>query len=176
MIAAIRSESQPPTEATLAVGIGQCIVTRDPSVTLVSYGLGSCVGIAAWDNHSRVAGLIHILLPEPPESNTNPISPARFALTGVPYLLHELDALGATRSHLRLVATGGAQMLGALSTAGQLKGIGDRNAAIVIETLREHGLSLVAHEFGGTTGRTISLSVATGTVNVRASGGTAHEL
>ncbi len=159
----------------LAAGIGQCVVSRDRETLLAAYGLGSCIAIAAWDGVARVAGLIHILLPEPP-GDKPPATPARFASTGVPLLLREVEAAGGLRSRLRVVAAGGAQMLGALAANGALKGIGERNAAVVVASLQREGITLAASDFGGAAGRTLTLSVATGKVHVRATNGTPREL
>ena len=164
-----------PAETVIAVGIGQYVVSRDPVVALSAYGLGSCVAIAAWDAQARVAGLMHVLLPEP-AANSEVMAPARFASTGVPLLLRELDAAGALRTRLRVVAVGGAQMLGALSAAGAIKGIGARNAEVVTNTLRAAGIALAATDFGGTAGRTLTLVVATGQMTVRLAGKTPHDL
>jgi chemotaxis protein CheD len=168
------TEPHPPAETVLAAGIGQCIVSRDPTAVLAAYGLGSCIAIAAWDATARVAGLIHILLPEPAQG-AQVLAPARFASTGVAHLLHMLASEGAQRSRLRLVAAGGAQMLSALA-AGTLRGIGERNIAVVTQRLRAAGLALAASDFGGTAGRTLTLRVATGTVHVRASSGPTRDL
>lgn len=169
------TETHPPTGTVLAAGIGQCIISRDPAAVLAAYGLGSCVAIAAWDATARVAGLIHILLPEP-APGAQVTSPGRFARTGVPHLLQMLANEGAQRSRLRLVAAGGAQMLSALAAAGALKGIGERNAAVVTECVRAEGLTLAASDFGGTAGRTLTMRVATGAVHVRASAGPTRDL
>jgi chemotaxis protein CheY-P-specific phosphatase CheC len=78
---ALTPTPHPPADTYLAVGIGQCVVSRDPAVALAAYGLGSCVAVAAWDVVARIAGVIHILLPEPP-AGMAPGNPARFAVTG----------------------------------------------------------------------------------------------
>jgi chemotaxis protein CheD len=171
----LSTDPHPPEAVYLAAGIGQCVISRDLTAVLAAYGLGSCIAIAAWDSAARVAGMIHILLPESPAGKP-PASPARFAATGVPLLLREVEAAGGMRSRLRVVAAGGAQMLSALAVSGALKGIGERNAAVVTERLRAEGITLVASDFGGTAGRTLTLSVATGKVHVRAINGTPREL
>ncbi len=171
----LTAHTTPPTETVIAVGIAQFAISRDPAMVLSAYGLGSCVAIAAWDAQSHVAGLMHVLLPEPP-ANSTADNPARFATTGVPLLLRELEAAGAMRSRLRLAAAGGAQMLGSLAKVGALGSIGARNAELVVNTLRATGLSLVATDFGGTSGRTLTLVVATGQMTVRLAGSTPRDL
>lgn len=49
----------------ITVGISDLNVARAPDV-LVTYALGSCVGICLYDSFTRVAGLSHIMrLPVP---------------------------------------------------------------------------------------------------------------
>lgn len=161
---AVSSVSPSPSAAgaVISVGIGQCAVSADPAIALVSYGLGSCVGIAAWDPLRRIAGLVHILLPEP-VSSAPAIPPERFASTAVPSLLHAMEVAGARISRLRLVAAGGARMLGALSASNSPVGnIGERNAAMVCAQVSAHGLCLAIQDFGGTRGRTLGLRVGSG--------------
>lgn len=170
--------SAPPRDAaaatTLAVGIGQCVVSHDPDTVLAAYGLGSCIGLAAWDAVAQVAGMIHILLPEP-STNATELTPARFATTGVPYFLRQLEAAGAKRTRLMMAAVGGAQMFNSLALRS-VKGIGQRNSEIVSALLRTEGIAQVITEFGGSSGRTLTLSVATGQMLVRAADGQPREL
>jgi chemotaxis protein CheD len=167
---AVGSSAQPEApESTQAVGIGQCIVSNDIRLTLVSYGLGSCVGIAMFDATVKVAGLLHILLPEP-SGRENGASPMRFASTGIPALIREMESQGAQRTRIRAVAAGGAQMLSVLAKSGPLKGIGERNVAVVCHTLEAEKIKLAASDFGGTSGRTIGIVVATGATWVREAG------
>ncbi len=162
---------------TVAIGIGQYAVTRELDTHLITYGLGSCIGVAAWDPQTRIGGMLHILLPEPPTNSANPskdagaISPARFAMTGVPLLIQQLAKAGAATERLRVVAAGGARMLGVLSNTNSVIGsIGERNAAIVVAQLQAQGIRLIAQEFGGTQGRTLGLEIATGAFWIRIAG------
>jgi chemotaxis protein CheD len=172
---ALRPEPQPLADVILSVGIGQCVVSQDPSAQLAAYGLGSCVAIAAWDSVAKVAALIHILLPEPLPTMTNP-APLRFALTGVPQFLRDVEAVGGHRARLRVAAAGGAQMFSGSGSVGGLQGIGARNVAVVTKTLQAEGLTLAASDFGGNAGRTLTLTVASGQIQVRTAGGVSHDL
>ncbi len=164
-----------PAGDALPVGIGQRAVTSDQSALLVSYGLGSCVAVAMWDAQARVGGLIHVLLPDPP-AGASPATLGRFAATGVPLLLFDLEAAGASRTRLRVVAAGGARMLGALSRMGPVTGIGERNVLATRAAIEAAGLRLAACDFGGTTGRTLGLTIATGATWTRVAGGQPRDL
>ncbi len=130
---------------------------------LVTLGLGSCIGLALVDRARGLAGLAHIMLP----TGSPGASPAKFADTGVPALLAELEGLGARKARLEAVLVGGAQMLGASSRLD----VGARNEAATREHLRAAGIRVVASETGGRTGRTIRVHVADGAVTVKAAGG-----
>ena len=71
-------------------------VSNDPRVTLVTYSLGSCIGVAIWDPTARVSGILHYMLPDssisPEKAKTGP---AMFADTGIPRLFRDAYALGA---------------------------------------------------------------------------------
>jgi chemotaxis protein CheD len=49
---------------TLTVGVSDMKVSDDPEAVLVTYSLGSCIGIAIYDAVVRVGGLLHFMLPE----------------------------------------------------------------------------------------------------------------
>lgn len=47
----------PATARRISVGIGQIAVSSDAAEVLVAYGLGSCVGVSAYDPVAHVGGL-----------------------------------------------------------------------------------------------------------------------
>ena len=48
--------------STISVGIADLKIVRSPDV-LVTFALGSCVGICLYDPNVKVAGMSHVLLP-----------------------------------------------------------------------------------------------------------------
>ena len=152
------------TEENLIVGLGELHVSRNPAVTLVAYGLGSCVGVSAYDPVIRAGGLLHCLLPESNGSRHD--KPAKFVDTGIPFLLKELEQMGAVRRRIVLKMVGGAKML-KLSGPNHLFDIGVRNVAKVMEILKREGLRLAAADTGGATGRTVRMSIDTGRVMIK---------
>ena len=64
----------------IVVDIADFQVTSDPTCTLITYSLGSCVGVAIWDPQAHVGGLLHYMLPDSsiaPEKAR--LTPAMFA-------------------------------------------------------------------------------------------------
>lgn len=131
---------------------------------LVTIGLGSCVAIALYDAKHRVAGLAHVLLPDPSIAR-DASNPARFASTAVPMLLEEMRALGARGPFAGKLA-GGAALFGALLGSGGAQ-MGARNVAAARSALAAAGIPVVAEETGGNGGRSVSLEVSSGALTVR---------
>lgn len=140
---------------------------------LLTIGLGSCVAIALHDAAHRVAGLAHVLLPDPSVAR-DPSNPARFATTAVPLLVEEMRALGG-RGALTGKLAGGAALFGNLLGAGGAQ-MGARNVAAAREALAKAGIRLVAEDTGGGAGRSVSLDVSTGAFTVRSVRGEARVL
>jgi chemotaxis protein CheD len=158
----------------ISVGIGQLAVSRRPNEILVSYGLGSCVGVSVFDPATKVAGLLHVLLPACEGRPGDRAEPARYADTGVDALLREMAAAGAMIERLIVKVAGGAAVLGP-ANAERFK-IGARNVEAIRERLKAHGLRAAREETGGTRGRTIEIHPATGKTFVRTAASPAIEL
>ena len=61
------------------VGLADYKVGRAPDI-LISYGLGSCIGISLYDPQTKIGGLLHIMLPDSSKSRSNE-NRAKFADT-----------------------------------------------------------------------------------------------
>jgi len=160
----VTSTLVPPPQAggapLLVAGIGEMVLSRDPKITLVAYGLGSCVALAAWDPRTSVGGLAHFMLPAGPPGGP----PVKFIDGGLQAFLDGFVRQGGRPHHAQLKGAGGAAMLSIVS--GGLE-IGRRNAEAVAAGLAALGLTLHARDFGGTSGRTVQLEVATGRLLVK---------
>lgn len=145
------------------VRIAHLAVARG-SGRLVTIGLGSCVAIAMHDARFRVAGLAHVLLPDPSVAR-DVSNRARFAATAVPLLVSEMQALGALGAITAKLA-GGAALFGTMlgSPGGQM---GARNVAAARAALTAAGIPLLGEEVGGNAGRSVTLDVNSGALTVR---------
>ena len=160
-------------EQTVVVGLGELQVTRDSSVILTCLGLGSCVSLCAYDPVSKVAGMVHIVLPLSNGRSGEP-SP-KYADAAIPMLLEEMNKHGALMRRLIVKMVGGAQM----STApgiGSIFETGERNVKATKEILTESGITVKAADTGGTHGRTVRLFVDSGRVTVGTVGHSAREI
>ena len=153
------------------VGMAQSAVSARTGDTLVSLGLGSCIGLALIDASSGVAGLAHIVLPSSAQAPNAKDSPAsKHADTAVPALLQALVGQRARRSQIEATLCGGASMFGGGTNATMQ--IGARNADSTRKALRAAGIRIRAEDTGGGAGRSVEVDVATGRVSVRSQGTT----
>jgi chemotaxis protein CheD len=152
-----------------AVGIAELRVSADPGEVLVTYALGSCLGICVYDPVARVGGMLHAMLPE---SSIDPEKarekPGMFIDTGVPRLFRRCYRLGAVKARMRVTVAGGASSR-ADGEADHFQ-VGRRNLGALRELLRRNGVALHGHDVGGVLSRTISLRLEDGVVVVRMPG------
>ena len=151
------------------VGIADMKVSRLPDELIITYALGSCLGIAVYDPVVRVGGLLHIMLPtataHPEKAQTHPFM---FVDTGVPRLFIESYRLGAKKERLIIKVAGGA-CVNKSEEADHFQ-IGKRNILMLRKLLWKNGVMIKAEEVGGHTARTMSLALADGEVLIRANG------
>lgn len=130
---------------------------------LVSYALGSCVGVCLYDKSRRIAGLVHIILPEK-SAAVNRENPFKFGDEGVRELLRQMECLGAARSRITAKIAGGARMF---ETKTQEWEIGAQNVAAVKKALAEEGIRLIAEDTGKNYGRTVCFFAGDGRLEIK---------
>jgi hypothetical protein len=87
------------SESNNVVGISQMIVSKDINDTIITYSLGSCLGVTIYDPVAKVGGMIHCLLALS-KINLKKASekPAMFVDAGIPLLFKSAYALGAEKT------------------------------------------------------------------------------
>lgn len=163
-----------PTIAALfaqrvVVGVGDIGASNNPSITLSTYALGSCIAVVAYDPGARAGGLLHLMLPDSTISKDKAAAqPAMFADTGLPTLFRSMTGFRAEVHRARIMLAGGASVIGG---ADMFK-IGERNIRATTEILNRAGLPIRHMIVGGTTNRTVHLNIADGGVTVKMPEGT----
>ncbi|MEK4228756.1 chemotaxis protein CheD [Solibacillus sp. FSL H8-0538] len=153
------------TNEVVKVGIAQMDVVKVPN-TIRTSGLGSCVGVVLYDESKKVAGLLHVMLPDSSLGRTETINVAKFADTGITALVGLLKLEGIQAFKLKAKIAGGAQMFKFTSDKDSMR-IGPRNVEAVKVELRKHGIPLIAEDTGGNSGRTIEFNPSTCKLNIR---------
>jgi chemotaxis protein CheD len=151
------------------------VVSKHPAM-LITLGLGSCIGLVIFDQISKTAGMVHIMLPDSREAKNIP-KPGKFADTAVPLLLEDLVKLGVNKSQLRAKMAGGAQMFSIPGKAdSSIFGVGNRNIEATTKMLVSAGIRLVASDTGGSKGRSVEFNTETLKFMVKTLGSGTKEL
>lgn len=140
------------------IGIADMKMARNEGV-LITYALGSCIGICLYDPFIKLGALVHIMLPINME--TNRTSPLKYADTGIRLTLRKMEQQGAKRARIVAKIAGGAKMFD-VSNNGSLGNIGQRNIDSVHRILQQERIRLLREDVGGSTARTLFFDVATG--------------
>ena len=152
------------------VGVSEMKTSKKLEDGLITFSLGSCVGLSLYDPVAKVGGLVHCMLPlsklneEKAKEN-----PCMFTDTGVIALLQSMIRMGADPRKLVAKVAGGAAPLDA---GGTFK-IGQRNYVVLRKTLWKNDILPAAVDVGGTKARTMKLSMATGETTIKSNG---HEV
>ncbi len=157
-----------------STGLGALSIVERSDDTLIAQGLGSCIGIAAYEPVRKIALLAHVMLPAAAAAAPAD-QPARVAPQAVEAIVREVAKRGGMPKKLVVKIAGGAQVIKVPGMEDRLK-IGQRNIAAVHEALAQHGLRVAGEDTGGSTGRTLTLYAANGRTTVRVVGGTEQPL
>ena len=151
----------------IKVGMADLNICASPNA-LTTLGLGSCVGIVLYDPVRKIAGMVHVMLPDSTKILNN-ANKAKFADTGIDELITQMLILGAERRVLIAKIAGGAQMF-AFSNTNEMMRIGERNIEATKMKLRDLGISLKAEDTGANYGRTIEFYPETGALLIKSVG------
>lgn len=146
------------------IGIGDMKVLRQEG-TLITYALGSCVGITLYDPVIKLGGLLHVMLPQ--SNGSADASPYKFADTGIREMLRKMAAYGGVQRRYICKIAGGAQMF---QMTGPIGNIGERNITTVKNELRAAHIQIRGEDTGENYARTMLMDVSTGVVKVRTMG------
>ena len=151
----------------IVVGVGDMKVSNDPESMLVTYSLGSCIGVAIYDPVIKVGGLLHYMLPESSlDGRKAKKNPYMFGDTGIPLLFKEAYTLGAKKNRMKVIVAGGSQIL-------DQKGffnIGKRNYTTLRKMLWKNNVMVDFEDVGGNSNRTVKLDLENGQAWMKISG------
>jgi len=155
----------------LMADMGRYVIAHNPAI-LIALGLGSCIGCAVWDREKHIGGMAHVMLPESRECSkgNEGLNMNKFADIAIAAMVQEMKQKGCTFNHMNAKIAGGAHMFrGVIET--ETMDIGKRNDAAVREELQKLGIPLIAHDTGGSVGRTVRFDTATGKISIKTKDG-----
>ena len=150
----------------IKVGIGDMKFTRGGG-TIITYALGSCIGITLYDPAIKLGGLLHIMLPR--RSDPNDPKSYKYADSGIREMIRKLSAFGMVKTRTVVKIAGGAKMFDIKGNT-DFGNIGQRNAAMVKKILMEERMHIKSEDTGGAYARTMLLNVDNGDVVIRTVG------
>ncbi|MDR1496728.1 MAG: chemotaxis protein CheD [Clostridiales Family XIII bacterium] len=156
------------------VGISDRKVANAPD-SIVTYALGSCVGVTLYDGKTGIGGLAHIMLPDSRMISGGDKSRMKFADTGIEDMAAEMVSHGADIKNVTAKLAGGANMF-RLSDDSLIASIGRRNVDGARAALGRLGVRIVGEDVGSDYGRTLLFDLDTGKVKVQSLGKGSKEI
>ena len=149
------------------VGVADMKVSNRPTESIITYALGSCIGLIIYDPVVKVGGILHYMLPESSiDKEKAAARPYMFADSGIPRLFKSAYKLGAVKQRMKVYVAGGAEIL-------DQKGffnIGKRNYMALKKMFFKNKMMITKQNVGGNTNRTIRIEIATGDIYIKTSG------
>ena len=157
----------------IIVGISDLKVSGNIGDVLITYALGSCVGVAVYDPYVTVGGLLHFMLPDSSiGGNKAKKTPAMFADTGIPLLFKSCYKLGAEKKRMIVKIAGGASIM---DDTNYFR-IGQKNITAVRKMFWRNNVIIDGEDIGKNYNRTVQLHISTGKVLVKNSANVFEEL
>lgn len=128
--------------------------------------LGSCIAICLWHPILHIGGMCHFVLPSHHQGASSVLN-GRYAVDAMTMFRASVAKHRTELKQYRASIYGGANVVSSLVKADE-DTIGERNAAIAMELLMAHRISITIVDVGETWPRRISFDLLTGEVAVNA--------
>ncbi len=149
------------------VGVADMKVSNNPGESIITYSLGSCIGLVIYDPAVKVGGILHYMLPDSSIDRQKAVArPYMFADSGIPRLFKTAYQLGAAKQRMRVYVAGGAEIL---DQQGFFN-IGKRNYMALKKMFFKNKVMITRQDVGGNVNRTVRIEIATGDIYVKTSG------
>lgn len=153
----------------IKVGMADLNVCRAPEA-LTTLGLGSCIGACLYDPTTKIAGMVHYMLPDSTRITSNQ-NIAKFGDTGIKEVLRKMELMGARRGRIVAKIAGGATMFSVASGSGLSSlNVGCNNIESAKKNLALLGIRIIAEDVGLNYGRTIEFFADDGRLVIKAIG------
>jgi chemotaxis protein CheD len=145
------------------IGIGDYAITSHAEDTLETYALASCVGVTVYSPAKKVAGMMHIALPNDFGIKEDILRPGYYATVGIPFLIKEMQyKYGCFKNELDIQIFGGALSI----RENDFFNIGAKNLEMIKKIFLYTGVNYKLTDVGGYMSRTIKMDAATGAIKI----------
>lgn len=145
----------------IEVLMGELAVVKGEG-NLTASAVGSCLVAALYDSKLKIGGMIHAMLPSSVTRGAQP--DVKYVDTAIDITLEKMRSLGAQSFDIKAKLAGGANMFGLTASD-----IGKENVLSAKKKLKQEGIKLIGESTGGSVGRSVEFSIATGIVTVKIS-------
>ncbi len=133
---------------------------------IITFSLGSCIGVTLYDPERKIGGMIHCMLPSARiDMQKASQKPEMFVDCGLAMILQQMFDLGASRRSLRIKMAGAASVL----NDNEFFKVGERNYACAKKFFEKNMLKIESEDVLGSVSRTLSLYMDSGITTVRIS-------
>ena len=142
-------------------------VSNNADDILITYSLGSCIGLTLYDPVVGVGGMVHCMLPlSKADASKSQENPCMYVDTGVLALLGRLFEHGSQRKNIIAKIAGGSNIL----DEREVFKIGERNYTMVRKVLWKNDILIRGEEVGGSIARTMILHIKDGRTFIKSAG------
>lgn len=147
----------------IVIGIGDYAISNKKEDYLKTFALATCVGVTMYCPQKKVAGMVHIALPNHQKYGESYSKPCYYASLGLPLILQKLEKeYGCKLENLIIQLFGGAESI----CKKDYFQIGKQNRTAITSLLDERRLKYSMGSVGGYLSRTIEMAVETGTIKM----------
>jgi chemotaxis protein CheD len=148
------------------VGVADLKISYESADMLITYALGSCLGITVYDFRKKRGGLLHCMMPDSSiDRNKAAGNPYLYVDSGIKVMMDNFYRSGSRKNDLIIRVAGGSSSK--LNEEEDFFQIGRRNFVSLRKYLWDEGLMLKAYDVGGYGSRTVTLELEGGKMLIK---------
>ena len=151
------------------ISVADLKISWDVMDVLITYALGSCLGVTVYDIRLKRAGLLHCMLPDSSIDRTRAAgNPCMYVDSGMKVMLDDFYRNGSLKNDLIIRVAGASSSK--VNEEEDFFQIGRRNFVSLRKYLWNEGIMLKAYDVGGCGSRTVTLDVENGKMLIKSKG------
>jgi chemotaxis protein CheD len=154
-----------PTYRITEVPPGTMVVSQNPQDAFKTVNLASSMAIIAISRKPMIAGILHFLMPESHIVSAVD-NPLKFADLSIPLFIQELRRQEMDFSRASVALIGGSQLFNFGGDMTNMLNVGMRNIVTAQSLLQQEGCRITHKETGGNRPRNVTITIATGQVDI----------